>query len=280
MKFAKYHALGNDYIVLDPSYCDRLPTPREMVRLCHRNFGIGSDGIIWGPIRESDGRFRMRIFNPDGSEAEKSGNGIRIFSRYLWDKSLVWMAPFPILTLGSEVQAEVAHDGRFVRLFMGEVSFHSSDITVLGEDREVMNEELTVQGRTFTFSAVTVGNPHCVVIVPDPAESLAREYGPFIETDDRFPRKTNVEFMQVVDRNTIRIEIWERAAGYTLASGSSSGAAAAVARKLGLCDSEITVRMPGGQIEVFVSDDFKVTINGPVTRVCDGTIAPEIFDNP
>lgn len=280
MRFVKYHALGNDYLVFDPSHCDRLPDTQEIQLICHRNYGVGSDGILWGPIRESDGRFRLRIFNPDGSEAEKSGNGIRIFSRYLWDKNLVWTAPFPILTLGGQVQAEVAHDGRFVRVDMGRVSFCSVDIPVLGEEREVLNEEMTIEGQTFTYSAATIGNPHCVVLASEPTESLARRFGPFIETDERFPRKTNVQFMQVIDRNTIRIEIWERGAGYTLASGSSSSAAAAVARRLGMCDSEIVVRMPGGHLEITVSDDFKVAMNGPVTRVCEGIIAPEMFEKP
>ena len=280
MKFVKYHALGNDYLVFDPSHCERMPDPHEIQAICHRNYGVGSDGILWGPIRESDGRFRVRIFNPDGSEAEKSGNGIRIFSRYLWDKNLVWTAPFPILTLGGEVQAIVAHDGRFVRVDMGRVSFCSVDIPVLGDEREVLNEEITAGGRSFNYSAATIGNPHCVVLEPEPTEALARQYGPLIETDERFPRKTNVQFMEVIDRNTVRIEIWERGAGYTLASGSSSSAAAAVARRLGLCDSEIEVRMPGGRLEIIVSDDFKVRMNGPVTRVCEGVIAPEMFEKP
>jgi diaminopimelate epimerase len=277
MKFTKYHALGNDYIVLDPADYPQLPTVQEIQRICHRNFGVGSDGILWGPIGETDGRFGVRIFNPDGSEAEKSGNGIRIFSRYLWDKHLVGSAEFPIVTLGGEVLSEVAADGRSVRVDMGRVSFNSTDIPVRGEDREVLNEEISVGDQRLIYCAATIGNPHCVVLWPEPTESLARQIGPLLETDERFPNRTNVQFMNVINRNNIQIEIWERGAGYTLASGSSSSAAAAVARRLGLCDSEIMVHMPGGRLEITVADDYKVTMKGPVTRICEGTIDPEIF---
>jgi diaminopimelate epimerase len=279
MKFTKYHALGNDYIVLDPADYSRLPAEPEIQRICHRNFGVGSDGILWGPIRDADGRFRVRIFNPDGSEAEKSGNGIRIFSRYLWDKHLVASTAFPILTLGGEVLSEVAADGRSVRVDMGRVSFNSSDIPVRGEEREVLNEEIVVGGQKLNYCAATIGNPHCVVLCPEPTEGLARQIGPLLEIDERFPNRTNVQFMRVIDRNNIEIEIWERGAGYTLASGSSSSASAAVARRLGLCDGEIVVHMPGGRLDITVADDYSVTMEGPVTKVCEGAIDLEIFAN-
>jgi diaminopimelate epimerase len=277
MKFTKYHALGNDYLVMDPSDYPGLPGEPEIKRICHRNFGVGSDGILWGPIREVDGRFRVRIFNPDGSEAEKSGNGIRIFSRYLWDNKLVASSAFPILTLGGEVLSEVAADGRSVRVDMGKVSFNSRDIPVQGEEREVLNEEITVGGQILTYCAATIGNPHCVVLSPEPSESLARQIGPLLEIDERFPNRTNVQFMRIIDRNNIEIEIWERGAGYTLASGSSSSASAAVARRLGLCDSDIVVHMPGGSLEIKIGDDYSVTMQGPVIKVCEGVIDPEIY---
>jgi diaminopimelate epimerase len=160
---------------------------------------------------------------------------------------------------------------------MGKVSFQSRDIPVAGGPREVLREPVTVGGRTFLFCAATIGNPHCVIPLDDVTPSLAREYGPLLENHPLFPNRTNVQFLRVLDRGSIRIEIWERGAGYTLASGSSSCAAAAVARKLGLCDAEITVHMPGGQIGISIDDDFRVVMTGPVTRVAEGQLSEEMF---
>jgi diaminopimelate epimerase len=134
-----------------------------------------------------------------------------------------------------------------------------------------------ISGIMFEYCAATVGNPHCVILGENPSPELARHYGPLIETDSRFPHRTNVQFLEVIDRQNIRIEIWERGAGYTLASGSSSTAAAAVAYRLGLCDSAITVHMPGGELAIRFSQDFAATMTGPVTRVCQGVIEPEMF---
>jgi len=160
---------------------------------------------------------------------------------------------------------------------MGEVSFDSTRIPVLGPPREVLNETIVVGGKEFTFGAATVGNPHCVLLRDTVSRDEATRYGPLVETDPRFPNRTNVQFMKVLDRKNIRIEIWERGARYTLASGSSGSAAAAVARRLGLCDPEITVHMPGGTIQITVSDQFSIVMTGPVLKIADGTIAAESF---
>jgi diaminopimelate epimerase len=245
--------------------------------ICHRNFGLGSDGILLGPLKTSEADFGLRIFNPDGSEAEKSGNGLRIFSRFLWDRKLVQEYPFTVFTAGGKVTCQVHRDGSSVTVGMGEVSFDSTRIPVLGPPREVVNETIAVGGRQFTFCAATVGNPHCVILRDAVSRDEAIMYGPLIEMDSRFPNRTNVQFMKVLDRDSIQIEIWERGAGYTLASGSSSSAAAAVARKLGLCDSEITVHMPGGAMEITVSDQFFIVMTGPVMKVAEGTISEDIF---
>jgi len=277
MKFLKYHGLGNDYIVLDPAEVgDDLS--RDRIRLiCHRNYGPGSDGILLGPLPAEGGRRAVRIFNPDGSEAEKSGNGLRIFCRYLHDRGLVGAEPFEVDTLGGRVRCRVERSGDAVTVQMGCVSFNSADIPVQGPPREVLQEEIKAAGRIFTFSAATVGNPHCVITGEKPTRDLACTFGPSIETDPRFPKRTNVQFMEVLARDCIRIEIWERGAGYTLASGSSSSAAAAVARKLGLCDDRIAVCMPGGVLDIVIADDYSVTMSGPVTKVCHGLIADEAF---
>ncbi len=277
MKYLKYHALGNDYIVVRPSTFGVELSPENVRTICHRHYGVGSDGILYGPIESVVCDFGLRIFNPDGSEAEKSGNGLRIFARSLYDEGLVGEEPFSVETPGGMVTCTVEKGDGSVTVQMGEVSFDSRRIPVAGPSREVLNETLCIGGKMLTFCAATVGNPHCVVLSDAPTPSEARQYGPLIERDPRFPNRTNVQFMKVVDRGNIHIEIWERGAGYTLASGSSSTAAAAVAHKLGFCDPEITVHMPGGEILIQFSDGFFATMTGPVTKICEGAMAPEMF---
>jgi diaminopimelate epimerase len=280
MRFFKYHALGNDYLVINPADVEGDLSTLQVRLICHRNFGVGSDGILLGPLKAEGAHFGLRIFNPDGSEAEKSGNGLRIFSRYLWDHGMVQEEPFTVLTPGGTVESRVHPGGRFVTVEMGQVSFDSSRIPVLGEGREVLNETLVIQGEALRFCAATIGNPHCVVLRDEVSEEEARKFGPSIETHSLFPNRTNVQFMKVLDRGNIQIEIWERGAGYTLASGSSSSAAAAVAHRLGLCDGAITVHMPGGDLNIKVSEDFSVLMTGPVTKVSEGTLSQEIFSQP
>ena len=275
--FTKYHALGNDYIIIDPKNLPAPLTSAQVKVICHRNYGVGSDGILLGPLPSKKAKFALRIFNPDGSEAEKSGNGLRIFSRYLWDRKLVGKDEFVIETPGGLVRATVMDRGKTVRVEMGKVSFWSDEIPVAGPRREVINEPIHLRGQQFNFCAATIGNPHCVLLLPKISADLARQIGPLLETHLRFPNRINVQLMKVLDRGNIQIEIWERGAGYTLASGSSSSAAAAVAHKLGLCDREISVHMPGGVIAIEISGDFSIRMTGSVTKVSDGVIAREIF---
>ena len=280
MRFAKYHALGNDYLVLNPADYPTWGAPSEaQIRvICHRNFGAGSDGILWGPLPSKSCDVGLRIFNPDGSEAEKSGNGLRIFSRYLWDQKLVPADTFTVETPGGAVRSEIKQGGKLITVDMGRVSFFSSKIPVTGPEREVLNEPLRIQDREFVICAATIGNPHCVIRLPEVNEALARRYGPEIEIHPQFPRKTNVQFLQVIDRKNIRIEIWERGAGYTLASGSSSSAAAAVAHRLGLVDADVTVHMPGGQIGILIAPDYAIRMTGTVNKVAEGVLHPELFE--
>lgn len=269
MKFAKYHALGNDYLVLDPQDAPDLYAPDAIERICHRHFGLGSDGILYGPVTPSDADFGLQIWNPDGSEAEKSGNGLRIFARYLLDQGRVHEGkPFTVMTPGGKVACTVQNGGQKITVEMGKVSFDSATIPVVGEPREVLNETMHINGTAYTYCAATVGNPHVVLPLGNHSKALACEIGPIIENmTARFPNRTNVQLLKVIDRKTIQIEIWERGAGYTLASGSSSSAAAAVAHKLGLCDQHITVHMPGGIIDITIDEDYGITMTGPTTRV-------------
>jgi diaminopimelate epimerase len=277
--YTKYHALGNDYIVIDPKNLPEPLSTAQVKTICHRNFGVGSDGILLGPLPSKTAKFALRIFNPDGSEAEKSGNGLRIFSRYLWDKKLARQNQFTLETPGGLVQIEVMDGGKIVRVEMGRVSFWSDKIPVAGPRREVINEPIHLRGQQFTFCAATIGNPHCVLPLSKISADLAKQMGPLLETHLRFPNRTNVQFMKVLDRNNIQIEIWERGAGYTLASGSSSSAAAAVAHRLGLCDRDISVHMPGGKIQIKIGDDYSIQMTGPVTKVADGVMAAEMFSD-
>jgi diaminopimelate epimerase len=277
MQFSKYHALGNDYLVLSPDEVKGTLTPTQIRLICDRHYGVGSDGILLGPFETPECDFGLRLFNPDGSEFEKSGNGLRIFSRYLWDRGQVHEQPFTIMTPGGKVTAQVHEGGRSVAVEMGQVSFDSRRIPVAGPQREVINETMIVGGEELRYCAATIGNPHCVVLRDEVMAEEAQRLGPLIESEPRFPRRTNVQFMRAVDRSNIQIEIWERGVGYTLASGSSSSVAAAVAHKLGLCDSRVAVRMPGGIIDILISEDWSITMTGAVTKVCEGSISDEMF---
>ena len=265
--FNKYHALGNDYLVLDSTEVPSIFSVDQIKLICHRNFGLGSDGILHGPLESNGADFGLRIYNPDGSEAEKSGNGLRIFCHYLYDKGLVKNEPFTLWTLGGVVTCQVFEAGHKIDVEMGAVSFRSSDIPVIGPEREVINESIEISGKSYSYCAATIGNPHAVFPMENVSKELACSLGPLVEVDGRFPNRTNVQFLKVLDKNNIQIEIWERGAGYTLASGSSSSAAAAVAYKLGLVGENITVHMPGGLLEIQISEGYQIRMIGPTTRV-------------
>ena len=275
--FTKYHALGNDYIVVDPKALPAPLTTEQVKLICHRNFGVGSDGILLGPLPSTTAKCALKIYNPDGSIAEKSGNGVRIFSRYLWDIKFVGNEEFALQTDGGIFRSTVFDGGKTVRVEMGKVSFDSEKIPVTGAKREVINETISVGGREFVFCAATIGNPHCVLPLPEISADLAHQFGPLLEVHPNFPRKTNVQFLKVLDRANIAIEIWERGAGYTLASGSSSSAAAAVAHRLGLADRKVSVHCPGGIIQIEIREGFDILMTGSVTRVAEGVISPEMF---
>ena len=276
MHYYRYHAIGNDYIVMPASVFDTAPTPAQIRRICHRNFGVGSDGILLHV--DNHDRFSLRIYNPDGSESEKSGNGLRIFARYLWDHKLVGGAPFEVVTPGGTVTCIVRDNGRSVTVDMGRLTFDSTVIPVAGPPREVLRERFTIGGIDLEYSCASIGNPHCVILRDTLSEDETKSLGAIIEVEPRFPNRTNVQFVRVIDRNTIDIRIWERGAGYTLASGSSSSAAAGVMHRLGLCDDRITVRMPGGEIRIEIGVGYAIRMTGPVTHIADGDIDPECLE--
>lgn len=275
MQFTKYHGLGNDYLVMEPTAITPERARALAPRICHRNYGIGSDGILLGPLPTEAADFALRIINPDGSEAEKSGNGLRIFARYLYDTRRAGLAPFRIATPGGVALAQVFPERGLIRMGMGHASFDSEVIGIAGPKREVVSEPMQIAGRTLSCTAVSVGNPHCVIAGVEVSEEHARTLGPLVERDPRFSNRTNVQLLEVLDARNIRIQIWERGAGYTLASGSSASAAACAARRLGACDAHVTVHMPGGTLEVEIGADYDVTQTGPATRVAEGTLSLE-----
>ncbi len=268
--FYKYHALGNDYVVLNPNNTHFKLTIDIIKLICHRNLGIGSDGILYGPLK-INGKVGLRIFNPDGSEAEKSGNGIRIFARYLFESGDQKEKSFQLRTKGGLVSVEILDDlGEMIKVDMGTVTFESRSIPINGPAREVINEPININGQEYQVTCLSIGNPHCVIPLVEISRDLAIQLGPSIEDHQLFPNRINLQLLKVIDRNHIQIEIWERGAGYTLASGSSSCAAASAAFKLGLVDNRIKVQMPGGVIEIEIKEDGHVFMTGPVTSVVKG----------
>ena len=276
LAFVKYHALGNDYLV----YSDDKPftlTNADIKTVCNRHFGIGSDGILVPVAVDRD--FGLKIINPDGSEAEKSGNGLRIFSRYLWDKQLVSDDPFTIQTKAGFVSSRVFESGRLVEVSMGKADFSAAAVKMdLQQEKEnAINFPLSIQGKEIAINAVSMGNPHCVVFCDSVDSKTAKELGPQLERHPLFLERTNVQFVRRIDRSNIQIEIWERGAGYTLASGTSSCAAACMAVKLGYCENSVRVHMPGGQLNIDVDNAFNATMLGPVTRIGHMSLDQECF---
>jgi diaminopimelate epimerase len=281
--FAKGHGLGNDYIVMEERHLPRPLTAPQIAKICDRNWGVGSDGILLLTPPWAGADFGLRIFNPDGSEAEKSGNGLRIFAKYLHDHGHAKALDFTVDTKGGRVacRCHVA-GGRMaeVTVEMGRCTFVAPEIPMNGPEREVVAVPLQVGDRTLTVTAVSVGNPHCVVFTDRLDEAETRRLGPQIETHPAFPNRTNVQFARVASRSQVDILIWERGAGWTLASGSSSSAVACAAVRNGFCDHGlVTVRMPGGTLSVDVRPDWSIRLQGPVEEVYTGTLTREFGED-
>jgi len=280
-RFTKGHGLGNDYLVIAEADVDFPLAPASVRWICHRNWGVGSDGIL---LRTASAvaDVGLRIFNPDGSEAEKSGNGLRIFAKYMWERGGLRKSPMRIETKGGVAEAVCHLSGdrvTEVTVELGHATFRAPEIPMNGPDREVVGVPLQVGERTFTVTCVSVGNPHCVVFTDRLDEAEIRRLGPQIETHPAFPNRINVQFARVTSRSAVDILIWERGAGYTLASGSSSSAVACAAVKNGLCDhGAVTVRMPGGTLNIEVRPDWSIRLQGPVEEVYTGTFARDLMD--
>lgn len=277
MYFEKYHGLGNDYLVYDCNKNSEYLNAEHIKAICNRNFGVGSDGILVGPIIEK-GNIRVKIYNPDGSQAEKSGNGIRIFARYLKDAGYVTTGELNLNTLGGAVSVRYLNkNGSLMRVSMGRLSFYSDKIGVIGIGETAFNAKLTFGGQQYKCTCVSIGNPHCVIPMKEISKELVCYLGKQVESAPYFPNRINTQIVKIIDRKNIQIEIYERGAGYTLASGSSSCAAAGACFKLGLTDGSVRVHMPGGCLDIEITPDYHVFMTGPVGKIGRIILDPEVL---
>jgi diaminopimelate epimerase len=249
----KSHGLGNDYLVADPAELPFELTPARARLLCDRHVGVGSDGIL---LR--DGDTGLRIVNPDGSEAEKSGNGIRIFARWLFSTGRVRQPSFTVHTRGGDVPVTV--EGQEVTADMGPAS--TADLALEGVGQVV---------------TVDLGNPHCVVPRQELDITELRKLGPLIETQRAFAQRTNVQLARAAGRNRVELLIWERGAGETQASGSSACAAFAALHHLGLLDRAVTAAMPGGELQLWLGQLEHIWMRGPVEEVARITLSADLI---
>lgn len=259
--FVKYHGLGNDYLVIDPKDIALEDLTQEVAAaICDRHYGVGADGILYGPIFKGE-EMHMVIYNADGSFAENCGNGLRIFGQSLFDNGYVEDTKFTVHIEAGAMDMEIIDlKKNILKTFMGGFSLRDKALSI------------DLGGEIVTGTALSVGNPHFVTFVEETNEALARRLGPQIEHHEAFPNRTNCQFVEVIDRNTINIQIWERGSEYTLASGSSSTACACAAFVNGYCDKDITVNMPGGTLQISIIDEDHVYLTGPVQKVMSGRI--------
>lgn len=280
--FIKSQGLGNEYIIIDEKNITFPLTQKAIQKICNVNFGIGSDGILIKTNSDS-ADIGLKIFNPDGSEAEKSGNGLRIFCKYIYDYKIIPHREFTVETKGGKVRAniqETIHDrASLITVDMGKAIFSSKQIPTSFNSEEVQDEIILIDDKKFVINCVSVGNPHCVIIKDELDVREIKKYGPKIENYSKFPNRINVQFAKIISRDEIQILIWERGAGFTLASGSSSCAVASVLRKKELINNKVTVKMQGGELNIEINDTWDIRMTGEVRQICEGTLHEELVSS-
>ncbi len=281
--FVKGQGLGNEYIIFDQQNIRFELTKLAIKRLCNINFGIGSDGILVR-VASTKADFGFRVFNPDGSEAEKSGNGLRIFCKFLYDYGYTPNKNFTIETKGGMVKATIEKtDSRnkatLVTVDMGAPIFKTKEIPAIFPAEEIIAEKMGFGGREYEINCVSVGNPHCTIIKDTLDINEIKSIGNIIENHSMFPNRINVQFAKINSRNEVEILIWERGAGFTLASGSSSCAVSSVLYKRGLIDNKVTIKMLGGELTIEIQDNWNIRMTGPVRQICDGTLSAELLED-
>ena len=280
--FIKSQALGNNYIVVDSNNIDFVLSTKAIKRICNVNFGIGSDGILL-KVDSINADFGLKIYNPDGSEAEKSGNGLRIFSKYLFDYQFTSKKKFSIETKGGIVNSEIIKfdnsKAKLIKVEMGIAIFDSKLIPVNISNKTVFDKKIIVKDKSYLINCVSVGNPHCVILKDKLDIDEIKKYGKHIETHKLFPNKTNVQFAKVISPSIVKALIWERGAGYTLASGSSSCAVVAVLKKKRLINNHVKVEMQGGDLMIDISNNFEIIMTGEVRQIVEGTLNKELIND-
>ena len=280
--FVKSHGLGNDYIVLNQYEIGFELTEKAIRKICDVHYGIGSDGILL-KVPSYKANFGLRILNPDGSEAEKSGNGLRIFSKYLFDHGHTENKAFTIETPGGVVMAEIIEKrnekAHTIKVDMGKAIFEAAKVPVLCKQEECIGETLHLFDQAYEINCVSVGNPHCVILKDELDETEIKRYGSDIENHPMFPNRINVQFAKVISRNEVEVMIWERGAGWTLASGSSSCAVAATVVKRGLTDRNLTIKMPGGNLKIEIDEGWEIRMTGEVREIATGTLSNELLED-
>jgi diaminopimelate epimerase len=278
--FVKSHGLGNDYFVLNEAELSFSLNEKIIKLLCDVHYGIGSDGILL-KVSSSKADFGLKIYNPDGSEAEKSGNGLRIFAKYLYDYGHTSGKIFTIETLGGLVTAEISQEtngkANQVKVDMGKAIFKSHQVPVLSDESECLDHPLNIIDETYLINCVSVGNPHCVILRDRLSKAEILKHGSEIENHPLFPNRINVQFAKVLSRTEVEILIWERGAGYTLASGSSSCAVAAILVKKGLTDRKLTLKMPGGTLQIEIDEAWNIRMEGEVKEIASGYLSDELI---
>lgn len=275
LRFWKMHGLGNDYIVIDniKEQVHSREMPELARRLCRRKFSVGADGLIFA-CKSLAADVRMRIFNPDGSEAEMCGNGIRCLAKFCYENAIVTKKSFTVETLAGTRNVWLTTDasGRevaSVRVDMGEPVFNREAIPMLGNGTFI-NEELKVGGRRFRATCLSVGNPHCVIFVDDVDKVAVSELGPLIENCEMFPNRVNVEFVQVLSRDEIKVRVWERGVGETMACGTGACASVVAGHRLGRTGNMVKVNLQGGALQV--QFEGRIFMEGPAVKVYAGEL--------
>lgn len=271
MHFTKWQACGNDFVFVNAMTMDIRPVVKKCVSICNRNFGIGADGIIF-VLPSEKATLQMRIFNSDGSEAEMCGNGIRAFAKWAHELGLVSKHHFSVETGAGILFPELLPDGK-VRVDMGVPHLNSSEIPVTGfGDGMVVNRKLTNNLHTYRITCVSMGNPHCVIFTDDIDRISLEEIGSRLEADAHFPRKTNVEFAQLLKKNLLRMRVWERGTGVTMACGTGTCATVVAAILNGLVEKEAEVILDGGNLHISWESDSSahVFMTGPAEKVFEG----------
>ncbi len=265
--------LGNDFVMIDAF---RQDLPADLAGLarkaCHRQFGIGADGLVVVlPSGQAD--IRMRIFNPDGSEPEMCGNGIRCLAKYVYETGLSKKTVLAVETLAGILRPELLIENGLVtgvKVDMGEPRLTPGSIPVLLDGSQVVGQPLPINGGQYDFTAVSMGNPHCVIFVGNVAEAPVKTLGPAIENHPLFPAKTNVEFVEIISNQEVKMRVWERGAGETLACGTGACATAVACVLNGKTGREITVHLSGGDLKLCWADNNHIFMTGPAEKVFTG----------